>query len=373
MADADLPEGDLEVPWLEHKDAADELPVRIALERTPFRIGRGSECDFVVHSTKVSKEHAEISRRRSTWLVRDLGSRNGTFVNGERIAEEPHRLRHGDLLHVANKSFAFLSRGSGEQRHDSTVMGTSAGSQLAAVRDLVRTIAERRVYAVFQPIVALDGGALRAYECLGRCDLVEGRKSIVEVFEAAEEQGKAGELSRLLREVQIADSPRLEESARLFFNVHPAELAEPGLVEGLAAMGSRLEGGRRAVIEIHENSITDLAAMGRLREELRAHGFELAYDDFGAGQSRLMELVEVPPDFIKLDLSIVRGIDRSAARQDLVAALARVMRDLGIRVLAEGIETEGERDTCAQIGCELGQGFLFGRPARVEDLLTPSR
>ena len=72
----------------------------------------------------------------------------------------------------------------------------------------------------------------------------------------------------------------------------------------------------------------------------------------------------MPPDFIKLDLSLVRDIDQSPARRDLVAALTRVMRDLGIRVLAEGIETQGERDVCLEIGCELGQGYLIARPAR---------
>jgi len=369
VEDPDLGEGERVVPWLEHRDAEDEAPVRIPLLHTPFRIGRGPECDFVVHSTKVSKAHAEILLRRSTWIVRDLGSRNGTFVNGERIADA-RRLRHGDVVHVANKSFSFRSRGAGE-RHDATLMQTSSGGELAGVRDLVRTLVERRVYAVFQPIVGIRDGIVRAYECLGRSDLhadrVDGARGIVEAFRAASEQGKATELSRLLREVQAADAARLPEDVRLFFNVHPSELREPGQIEGLAGFAATVAP-RRTVIEIHENSITDLAAMGRLREQLREHALELAYDDFGAGQSRLMELAEVPPDFIKLDLSIVRGIDASKPRRDLVAALTGVMKDLGIQVLAEGIETEEERAACEEIGCELAQGFLFGRPARIDEL-----
>lgn len=287
------------VPWLEHRGADDEPPMRIFLSRTPFRIGRSPECDFVVHSTKVSKEHAEIARRRSTWLVRDLGSRNGTFVNGERITE-PRPLRHGDVVHVASKAFAFRSTGA-EERADATSMVTCAGTELAGVRDLVRTLVERRVHAVFQPIVAIGDGLVFAYECLGRSDLhadrpggPEGRSSIVDVFRAAEEQGRAAELSRLLREVQVADAARLPSEVRLFFNLHPSELSEPGIVARLADLAPAV-GPRRTVVEIHENSITDLAAMGRLRAQLRDHGIEVAYDDFGANQSRLMELAEVPP------------------------------------------------------------------------------
>lgn len=356
------------VPWLEHRAAEDEEPIRITLDRLPFRIGRGADSDFVIHSTRVSKEHAEIDRRRSTWVVRDLDSRNGTFVNGERVIE-PRRLRHGDVLHVADRAFSFHVGRASASRDDATVIGTTGG-ELAGVRDVALAIGERRVHAVFQPIVDLSQGALRGYECLGRCDVLrddgEAPRSIVELFRSAEAQGRAAELSRVLREVQVADSALLAgDELRFFLNVHPAELEDETLLESLAAAASAIGRRRRTVVEIHESTITDLAAMGRLHARLHERGIEIAYDDFGAGQSRLRELAEVPPDFIKLDLSLVRDIDRSPARRELVAALTRVMRDLGIRVLAEGIETQGELEVCRDIGCELGQGFLIARPTRV--------
>ncbi|UJR81003.1 EAL domain, c-di-GMP-specific phosphodiesterase class I (Or its enzymatically inactive variant) [Sandaracinus amylolyticus] len=368
VSDAEADDAGESVPWLEHRAAEDEDPIRITLERLPFRIGRAAEADFVIHSTRVSKEHAEIDRRRNTWVVRDLGSRNGTFVNGERVTE-PRRLRPGDVVHVANRAFSFHLGRPSAQRDDATVLGTSGGD-LVGVRDLALAISQRRVHAVFQPIVDLATGALRGYECLGRCDVPreigEPPRSIGELFRSAEAQGRAAELSRLLREVQLADAPLLAgEGLRFFLNVHPAELEDDTLIDALAEASQRVGQGRLTVIEVHESTITDLAAMGRLRERLRERAIEIAYDDFGAGQSRLRELAEVPPDFIKLDLSLVRDIDQSPARRDLVAALTRVMRDLGIRVLAEGIETQGERDVCLEIGCELGQGYLIARPARV--------
>jgi EAL domain-containing protein (putative c-di-GMP-specific phosphodiesterase class I) len=94
----------------------------------------------------------------------------------------------------------------------------------------------------------------------------------------------------------------------------------------------------------------------------------LAYDDFGAGQARLTELAEVPPDFIKLDRSLIRDIDRGIARQDVIKALNKVCADLEVESIAEGIETEAEAAICRGLGSRYGQGFLFGRPECLEKL-----
>ena len=90
----------------------------------------------------------------------------------------------------------------------------------------------------------------------------------------------------------------------------------------------------------------------------------LAYDDFGAGQSRLNELVQSPPDYLKFDMSLIHDIDAATLqRQQMVASLVQMVRDLGIISLAEGVETPAEAATCLQMGFELGQGFFFGKPA----------
>ena len=91
----------------------------------------------------------------------------------------------------------------------------------------------------------------------------------------------------------------------------------------------------------------------------------MAYDDFGAGQARLHELAEAPPNFIKLHLTLIRDIHQSHARQELVQALNHVSKDLGVDLIAEGIETEEEAAVCRGLGCRFGQGYLFGRPQSV--------
>ena len=94
---------------------------------------------------------------------------------------------------------------------------------------------------------------------------------------------------------------------------------------------------------------------------------ELAYDDFGAGQARLVVLTEVPPDFLKFDRGLVGGIEQApASRMKLVEGLVTVAADLGIATIAEGIESEGEKATCRQLGFSYGQGYHLGRPAPAE-------
>jgi EAL domain-containing protein (putative c-di-GMP-specific phosphodiesterase class I) len=116
------------------------------------------------------------------------------------------------------------------------------------------------------------------------------------------------------------------------------------------------------VLEVHEEAVADSLSMHKLRDQLAALGIGLAYDDFGAGQARLQELVEVPPHFLKLHMSLIRGIDQDVTRQELIQALNPVITKLGVQVIAEGIETEQEAGVCLGLGCHLGQGFLFGRP-----------
>jgi EAL domain-containing protein (putative c-di-GMP-specific phosphodiesterase class I) len=145
-------------------------------------------------------------------------------------------------------------------------------------------------------------------------------------------------------------------------NLHPSELAGDGLLKSLEGISGALDAGRQVVLEFHEEAVSDAGAMRRLSAGLHALGIGLAYDDFGAGQARLSELADVPPDFIKLDKSLIHGIAQAPGRQELVRALTRVSTDLGIRLIAEGIESAEEADVCLNLGCHFGQGYLLGRP-----------
>lgn len=369
-----------EQPCLEFRDEADLIVRRVVIDTSPFRIGRSGSAELVVRSPRISKLHAELVLAPSEaglngngachYVVRDLGSRNGTFLNGEPLSQE-RSIKPGDVLHVGHQEVRFvLARPSIADFDDDATLGGLGTEEeerrLRATRDLYRIISGRAVQAVFQPILQLSDEKIVGYEALGRATLSSAGYDVTTLFGIAADRGRADELSRLMRVVACEDVPYLPRSVpRVFMNVHPAEMDSRELIEDLEKASESL-GDRVLVAEVHEGAITDPGAMGRLRAALHERGMELAYDDFGAGRSRLMELAEVPPDYLKLDMRLIRGIDRSPARQDLVAALVKVMTDAGIQIVAEGIETTAERRVCEELGCTLGQGFLFRYPQSID-------
>ena len=120
------------------------------------------------------------------------------------------------------------------------------------------------------------------------------------------------------------------------------------------------------VLEIHEAAVTQTSDSMRLLQGREFRGninIGLAYDDFGAGQARLVELVEVPPDYLKFDIELVRGLSKaSQERQKMVERLVQMTTELGIAALAEGIEEESDHEVCRQLGFGYCQGFLYGKP-----------
>jgi EAL domain-containing protein (putative c-di-GMP-specific phosphodiesterase class I) len=183
------------------------------------------------------------------------------------------------------------------------------------------------------------------------------------MFQAAEQLSLEVELSRLLRWEGIRVGREIGHGGRLFINTHPKEMVGPGLVSSLAKL-RELAGPQQMVLEIHEAAVTNPSMMQELCSRLRDLDIQLAYDDFGAGQARLAELIEARPDYVKFDISLIRQLDKADAhRVKMIETLVRMVRDLDIVALAEGIETEAEAQACHQLGFDLAQGFYFGRPA----------
>ena len=119
------------------------------------------------------------------------------------------------------------------------------------------------------------------------------------------------------------------------------------------------------MLEITERASLDSVADAQARvRSLRALGYRIALDDLGAGYAGLTSFAALAPDVVKLDMALVRGLDRDLVKQKLVGSMVGLCRELGILVVAEGIETEGERDAATAAGCGLLQGFLMGRPSR---------
>ena len=234
-----------------------------------------------------------------------------------------------------------------------------------AKRELQEELAEilngRRVTTVFQPIVSLVDGQVVAYEALTRGPVDSPLATPDKLFAAAEAVGLLRPLEQLCRQTALRLARGLPPKSRLFLNVSPDVVRDPSLSTDLLLTHDLPAD--RIVVELTErHAIRDWDAFERTLAMYRAQGFGIAVDDAGAGHSSLRAVAALRPDFIKIDMALVRDIDRDRAKHALVAALVTFARRINAFLVAEGIETEDELNAVVEIGVPYGQGFLIGRP-----------
>jgi EAL domain-containing protein (putative c-di-GMP-specific phosphodiesterase class I) len=304
----------------------------------------------------VSKLHAELVATEIAIFVRDLGSTNGTFVNGMRITQDTPIGEH-DIVQFAEFEFV-VGRTCVEQ--SSRTMISLPTEWQSSLTQFHRMLTEKAVVPYFQPIVQFSDVQMIGYEVLARSSFA-GMTSPKEMFSAAERVSLAAHLSVMCRENGVEVAKTLTKPGLLFLNTHPSEQPHTGLIESLVQLRSNAPD-MGIVLELHEAAVTSTREIVEFRETLRDLKIQLAYDDFGAGQARLMELSEAAPDYLKFDISLIRDIHLSPQRQQVVAGLVQIVRDLGIQSLAEGIEVAEEAEVCRQIGFTHAQGYFYGRP-----------
>lgn len=233
-------------------------------------------------------------------------------------------------------------------------MREAAAVDLARRAPLERAIDLREVRVVFQPVVRLADGATLGYEALAR--LGEGGDPPGPWFQLARELGLGMELE-LTCLTAIAELGLPPGDALLFVNVSPATLLHPRMAELCGPLAARL------VVELTEHDeIEDYAALRPALERWSSRGVRLAVDDTGAGYSTLRHVLELAPHFLKLDRTVIGGLDGHAPRRALVAALVTFADEVGTTIIAEGVERWEEAEALRDVGVHLAQGFVFGRP-----------
>jgi EAL domain-containing protein (putative c-di-GMP-specific phosphodiesterase class I) len=324
------------------------------------RVGRKPGSELLLSNPTVSGSHAEfVLRKDELWLV-DLGSTNGTFINGKRITTET-QIQEEDLIQFAEVPLRV--RRNHRKMAASTVAGNSDEQAMALVQ-FDRLMEQRLVDPHFQTIIDLINGSTVGHEVLARSTVL-GLESCGAMFDAAARLHMEVDLSRMLRWEGIRRAIDLPGNPKIFVNTHPLELQSDGLLNSMI-MVRQLTQQTSLVLEIHEAAISDPKQMRELKAQLKELRIELAFDDFGAGQTRLAELTEARPDYLKFDMSLIRDIDKAGPeRQKLITSLINVTLDLGIAPLAEGIETPGEAEVCRQLGFRFAQGYHFGRPVSI--------
>jgi len=236
------------------------------------------------------------------------------------------------------------------------------GDRPAAPLEVERTLAEalESLTLWYQPIVTPTSGGTRvlAHEALVRTSSATLAQP-AELFSAARALGKLEALSLAVRRC-LAAQAQARPDATFFFNVNAVELGD----ETLSSAGDILAPwASRIVVEITEREpVASVRDFHHRVRALRRRGFRIAVDDLGAGYSSLESLVVVEPDFVKLDRSIVSGIDHDPRRRAIVQSIVRLARELGIETIAEGVEAEDEARVLLELGCQHLQGYLFGRP-----------
>jgi EAL domain-containing protein (putative c-di-GMP-specific phosphodiesterase class I)/ActR/RegA family two-component response regulator len=217
----------------------------------------------------------------------------------------------------------------------------------------------RTLWLAFQPIVLAEGGGLYAYEAFVRCREASLAAPYA-FFSAAERLGRLADLGRAVRAAAAARMSALADDVLMFINVHPRELDD----EQLYAPDSPLAPfAGRVVLEITERAPLDgVRDLTERMQRLRDLGFRLAVDDLGAGYAGLATFSQLQPEIVKLDMSLVRRVDANPTKLAVIRSMRQLCGDLGILVVAEGVELPAERDVLVAAGCPLLQGYLFGRP-----------
>lgn len=237
--------------------------------------------------------------------------------------------------------------------------------------DIRRAFEEDEFFPAFQPLVELRTGQLTEFEILARWQHKDRGAIFPDAFiPQVETSGLINRLTRTMLDKAFAAAPLLNSGLHLSVNLSPVQLLDPELPAHIVACAER---GRfpldRLTIEVTESALLgELSRAKAVALELKALGCRLALDDFGTGYSSLKHLQALPFDKLKVDRSFVRSMTESRESRKIVAAEVGLGQSLGMMTVAEGVETQAQANMLLWLGCDLGQGWLYGKPAPAEDL-----
>lgn len=240
------------------------------------------------------------------------------------------------------------------------------GEEKALYSELEQVIATKNIRTVFQPIVSLINGSIVGYEALSRGPQGSELERPNKLFPAAEKFNKVWEVEYLCRVKALDKAKNMMPDKMLFINVDPNIINDQRFQKGLTKemLAEYQIDATNIIFEITEKtSISDYTNFRRVLENYISQGYKIALDDTGAGYSGLKLLAETRPQFVKIDMDLVRDIDKDALKQALMKAFYDFSLVTNMKIIAEGIETIDELNTLISIGIPFGQGYLLQRPA----------
>lgn len=346
----------------------------INITAVPFIIGRADDAHLKLTDRHVSRYHSEIHISGDFLWIRDLKSTNGTLVNQNKI-EQAHLLEPNDVISIGKYKFKVQSVAPSSCEADNDTLYETLAEELPAL-DLSsfepifkELLSARNVIPHFQPLLRFSDMTKVGYEVLGRVADERLPSNPAELLDVAQCLGYGSELSSLFREVGVEIGRTLPGSPLLFVNSTKFEIYEMDKFLASLKKIHDISDSSKVILEINEKTAAGANDLNVLRDTLGKIKIGLAFDDFGVGQTRLVELSNTPPDYLKFDISLVRKIHLAPKRlHQMISTFIQAAHDLGILTLAEGVECSEEALICQQLGFDLGQGYFFGRPAPINRL-----
>ncbi|MEW5805889.1 MAG: EAL domain-containing protein [Acidobacteriota bacterium] len=235
----------------------------------------------------------------------------------------------------------------------------------ALTSELKNIINAEKIQTVFQNIVDVSNMEVFGYEAFSRGPKDSAFEKPAMMFALSNRMGMSADLDRVCRKVALKNAEGLPAGAKLFINSLPSSIADPDWISGkidelLWQHGMRAEDIVLEIPEKHYNE--DSTSFEKNARFLKGKGMSIAIDDIGTGYSSLQTIMDLNPDYLKIDESLIRDVDKNLIKQELIRSLIQIASNIGAFIIAEGVETDHELDTVKKVGVRYAQGYFFSYP-----------
>ncbi len=295
----------------------------------------------------------------------------GIVLNSPRYSEAKDVLRDADIA-------MYRAKQAGKARYQvfDTTMHASALKRLNLETELRRALEKNEFVTYYQPIISFETGKVSGFEALTRWQRPTGIVSPAEFMAVADETGLILPMNQaLMREacLQLREWNRQfspDSSMTMSVNITPRQFAQPDLVSDIARIikDTGIEPASMQLEIMETIAMGDAERANMLLSELSSLGVRLSIDDFGTGYSSLSRLQRFPVDNLKIDRSFISGIDKDAETLEIVKVIVTLAHNLGLKIVAEGVETIEQANLLKQLKCEYAQGYYYSKPAAHEEI-----
>ncbi len=348
----------------------------VTLDALPLVIGRDPSADLRIESTRISREHAVITVDADGFRIRDLGSTNGTFVNGARI--EDTRLASGDIILIADEEFTFCCPGVDVDRSTATqvidgsetigALPLEPGEVVRQIRCLQEILSRKAVQTRFDRVVDLASSELLGFEAHTDTSLLSSALDLGLL--AALEGPLADRWHHLCRQAACEDLPPQDGPKQLMLEIHASEFGGQAIADSFARLAGAICSATTLVAAVPESATHSGSYLSELASGFAELGVRLACRTTGSHLEQLLDRCDPAPAFVKLDASLLLGEHRNPKRHEFAEDFMRTARHRGVPVIAEGLRRPEDAQRCRDLGCRYGQGSLYSHD---EGRLTDTR